>query len=106
MLNDYENVTLLRCIDPDPRSSDLGIVNVWEFTPRVSLGIEIFPGTKYCKKIILQYVTSSDDYRTEVFNRTFISRGPKLKKREDPMMKQMQQKFAHKKFDKKSKKTR
>lgn len=79
MLNNYENSAMLRCID----TGDFDIVTVFEFTPRVTLGVEILPGTPYNKKLTLQYVQGSDDYRAEAFGRMFISRGPRVRKREN-----------------------
>lgn len=78
MLNDYENQVLLRCLE----TGDFEPVTVFEFTPRVTLGVEILPGTPYHKKLTLQYVQGSDDYRTEAFGRMFVSRGPKFRKEE------------------------
>lgn len=79
MLNNYENSALLRCLE----TGDFEPVTVFEFTPRVTLGVEILAGTPYTKKLTLQYVQGSDDYRTEAFGRVFVSRGPRVRKREE-----------------------
>jgi hypothetical protein len=80
MLNNYENSALLRCLE----TGDFEPVTVFEFTPRVTLGVEILPGTPFYKKLTLQYVQGSDDYRTEAFGRMFISRGPRIMKKNEP----------------------
>lgn len=79
MLNNYENSAMLRCLE----TGDFDIVTVFDFTPRVTLGVEILAGTPYTKKLTLQYVQGSDDYRAEAFGRMFISRGPRVRKREE-----------------------
>lgn len=71
----FEHNLMLKCID----TGENEIVNLVEFTPRVALTIDFMPGTKFYRRITLQYTSNTDDYRTEVYGRTLMSRGPRTK---------------------------
>lgn len=76
MKPEFEDRALLRC------GSDSEVVGVHEFTPRVSLIVDLFPGTRNYRRMTLQWVNDDVGYSTEVYGRTFVSRGPRLRSRE------------------------
>lgn len=71
----YEEVALLRCED----TGDSEIVTVNELVPGVLIRLDLMPGTKNYRRFTLQWSDVSKDYRAEVYGRTFVSRGPKVR---------------------------
>ena len=45
----------------------------FEFKPQVLLSISLEKSIK----LVLKYVTKSDEYQAELYGRTFVSKGPK-----------------------------
>lgn len=70
----YEDIALLRC------EQESEIVNVFEFVPEVSLTIDLFPGTRNYRRLTLQWVSSEEGYKAEIYGRKFSSRGPKIRR--------------------------
>ena len=77
MATRYEDVALLKCAT----TGDSEIVGVHEFTPRVSLVLDVFPGTKNYRRMTLGYDERSETYSAEIYGRLFTSRGPKMRGR-------------------------
>lgn len=77
----YEDSALLRCVS----TGESEIVNVCEFTPRVQLVLDLYPGTKNYRRMTLQYVSESEGYSAEIYGRKFSSRGPKIKNDRPPV---------------------
>lgn len=71
----YESVAFVRC----PQTGDTDIVNVVDFTPRVSLTLDILVGTPHSRRVTLRWLEVENDYRTDLWGRTLVSRGPKAK---------------------------
>ena len=71
----YEDRVLVRC----PQTGDSEIVNVVDYTPKVSLTVDLFIGTPHNRRITLKWNTRESDYRAELWGRWIISRGPKQK---------------------------
>lgn len=73
----WGDTCLLRC------GEDSEVVGVVDFTPRVSVVIDLWPATKNYRRITLPHDAANDDYRTELWGRLLTTRGPRLLKRDD-----------------------
>lgn len=71
----WEDSALLRC------GGESEIVGVHEFTPRVGLVVDLFPGTKNYRRMTLQWVNDDVGYSAEIYGRTFTSKGPRQRGR-------------------------
>jgi len=75
MTTRYEDAVLLKCVD----TGESEIVQLFEVTPRVQLVVDLWPATKNYRRMTLQYDAKTEDYRAEIYGRTFTSSGPKVK---------------------------
>lgn len=65
----YDDKTKVTCVD-NGQTVDAEIL---DFKPQVLLSISL----ERKLKLVLKYVTKSDEYQGELYGRTFISKGPK-----------------------------
>jgi len=73
----YEDCALLRCVS----TGESDIVQVHDFTPRVQLVLDLFPGTRNYRRLILPWLSDDVGYGAEIYGRQFVSRGPKMRGR-------------------------
>jgi hypothetical protein len=87
----YDPKVMMRLLE----TNEMEIVNMVEFTPRVSLVVDFMPGTKNYRRITLSYNIPTNDYRVEVYGRTLISSGPKPQKEPKDNVRNSFKRFKH-----------
>jgi hypothetical protein len=65
----YDDTAMVTCVD----NGQTVKAEILEFKPQVLLSISLEKSIK----LVLKYVTKSDEYQAELYGRTFVSKGPK-----------------------------
>jgi hypothetical protein len=65
----YDDTALVTCIDNQQTVK----AEILDFKPQVLLSVSFEKSIK----LILKYISKSDEYQTELYGRTFVSKGPK-----------------------------
>ena len=65
----YDDTAMVTCVD----NGQTVKAEILEFKPQVLLSISLEKSIK----LVLKYVTKSDEYQAELYGRTFTSKGPK-----------------------------
>ena len=65
----YDDTAMVTCVD----NGQTVKAEILEFNPQVLLSISLEKSIK----LVLKYVTKSDEYQAELYGRTFVSKGPK-----------------------------
>lgn len=65
----YDDTAMVTCVD----NRQTVKAEILEFKPQVLLSISLEKSIK----LVLKYVTKSDEYQAELYGRTFVSKGPK-----------------------------
>jgi hypothetical protein len=65
----YDDTAQVTCID----NGQTVKADILDFKPQVLMSVALANSVK----VVLKYVAKSDEYQTELYGRTFVSKGPK-----------------------------
>jgi hypothetical protein len=65
----YDETAQVKCVD----NGEVVTADVLDFKPQLLLSVSLNKSIK----LVLKYVTKSDEYQGDLYGRTFVSKGPK-----------------------------